>query len=45
MEIREITDPEEKSRICDRILHALPLWFGIEQSIVEYVEEVRSLPF
>ena len=34
-----------KSRICDDILRALPQWFGIEESIVEYVADVATLPF
>lgn len=29
---------------CERILRALPEWFGIEESIVEYVEQVANLP-
>jgi len=41
----EITDPARKSAICDGILRALPDWFGIEPSIVEYVAKVRALPF
>ena len=28
----------------DRLLHALPEWFGIEQSIAEYVAAARALP-
>jgi N-acetylglutamate synthase-like GNAT family acetyltransferase len=28
---------------CERILRALPEWFGIESSIVHYVEDVRSM--
>lgn len=43
--IRNISAPEEKSRICDAILRALPSWFGIESSIIGYVDEVRSMPF
>ena len=34
-----------KSQICDEILRALPEWFGIEESIVEYVADVESMPF
>jgi ribosomal protein S18 acetylase RimI-like enzyme len=29
---------------ANRILRALPDWFGIESSIVEYVQNVQSLP-
>ncbi len=28
----------------DRLLRSLPEWFGIEQSIVQYVHEQRTLP-
>ena len=41
----EITDSNRKSALCDGILRALPDWFGIESSIVEYVTKVRDLPF
>lgn len=44
-DIREIHDSTEKAAICDRILHSLPEWFGIEQSILEYVEKVGAMPF
>ena len=33
-----------RSADCEQILHALPDWFGIESAIVEYVEEVATLP-
>ncbi len=29
---------------CERLLRSLPLWFGIEEAIVRYVEDARSLP-
>lgn len=45
MRITEIIMPEEKSRLCNDTLRALPSWFGIEQSIVEYVEAVAGMPF
>ena len=44
-EVREIIDSDDKGRICNDILRALPDWFGIESSIVEYVNQVRTLPF
>lgn len=43
--IQEISLADEKSHVCDVLLHALPDWFGIETSIAEYVQQVRSLPF
>lgn len=43
--INEVVNPEEKSRICNAILRALPDWFGVEASIVDYVQQVREMPF
>lgn len=45
IEIKEVVDANEKSAICNDILRALPDWFGIETSIVGYVEAVRAMPF
>jgi len=42
MDIKEITSPEERSNITKYILEALPDWFGIEEAIQTYVEEVAS---
>jgi len=45
IELREIFEPAEKSNICDDTLRVLPDWFGVEASIVDYVGQVRSMPF
>ena len=45
IEFREILSTDEKSKICNDILRALPNWFGVESSIVDYVEQVRTMPF
>lgn len=45
MEIREITGEREKSTLCEAILRALPGWFGMEESLLEYVEKVKRLTF
>lgn len=45
IEIKSIIDNEKKSRITNYILGELPEWFGIEESIVEYVEEVKKYDF
>lgn len=45
MRICEIADAQQKSRICDQILNALPNWFGIESSIMEYTQDVRKQLF
>ena len=43
--IREITKADEKSVICNDILRALPNWFGISESIADYVAGVQNKPF
>ena len=45
MQIKEISDPQRRSMICNDILRALPDWFGVEQSIVDYVNQARDRPF
>ncbi len=45
MEIKKLSDKFLKSTICNDILRALPNWFGIEESILEYVESVKNMPF
>ena len=40
-----MSESGEKSDICNKILRALPDWFGVEASIVDYVGQVRSMPF
>jgi GNAT superfamily N-acetyltransferase len=44
LEICEITKPIKKSALCNKILRALPQWFGIEEAIVDYTRWVRPLP-
>jgi hypothetical protein len=40
-----VEDPQIKSDITDRILRGIPEYFGIEKSIIEYVENVKQCPF
>jgi len=44
-QILPVNAPEQKSAICNTILRSLPDWFGIESSIVEYVSDVKPMPF
>ena len=44
-EIRDINAPEHKAHICNAILRALPSWFGIEASIIEYGKDTQAMPF
>lgn len=41
--IKKIISPDEKSKVCDKILRSLPKWFGIESSIVDYVQDVATM--
>jgi N-acetylglutamate synthase-like GNAT family acetyltransferase len=43
MRILEIAAHQKKSEICNQILRALPLWFGIESAIVDYVNDVQPM--
>jgi len=41
----QIDGPEfKRSSVCEPILRALPEWFGIEEAIVHYVNEIDVLP-
>jgi len=43
--VEDMIVPDNKSAICESILRALPNWFGVEESIVDYIREVRAMPF
>lgn len=43
MKISKVDDPNLKSEICNSILRRLPLWFGIESAIVNYVQDVKPM--
>jgi len=43
--IEEVLVAEEKAKICNKILRALPSWFEVEASIVGYTNKVKKLPF
>ena len=45
MHIKEVAVAEEKSNICNAVLRALPDWFGVERSVVDYAAGVRDKPF
>lgn len=45
MNIQEVIEQEIKSNICNTILRVLPDWFGVEASIIDYVNQVKSMPF
>ena len=44
-QVREIKDKRLKAEIAEGVLRALPDWFGIEESIVEYVQQCQDMPF
>jgi len=37
IEVYEVNVPEERSALCERVLRALPDWFGIEEALHGYV--------
>ncbi len=43
MKIVKIDDPILKSKICNAVLRSLPLWFGIESAVVDYVNDVQAM--
>ncbi len=45
LQYREVTVSKEKSAIAEAVLRKLPDWFGIEESLANYVREVAGLYF
>lgn len=43
MKFIQIFDPEEKSKVCEKILRSLPQWFGIESAIIDYIKDVQAM--
>ncbi len=43
MKIIKIDNPDLKSEVCESILRSLPLWFGLEYAIVNYIKEVKTM--
>ena len=43
--IFEITDNTKKAEYTNTILRKLPEWFGIEKSLIQYVETVNKYPY
>jgi ribosomal protein S18 acetylase RimI-like enzyme len=35
---------ERAARVAEAVMRALPEWFGLEESLLEYVEAARTLP-
>ncbi|MFL5941932.1 MAG: coenzyme F420-0:L-glutamate ligase [Gaiellaceae bacterium] len=44
IQVVEIDDPAERSRIAGAVLRDLPEWFGIETATAAYVEHAATLP-
>ena len=45
IKVRDISDPDEKSNICNNIIRALPEWFGHETAMIRFNKEARTMPF
>jgi len=43
--IVQIIDNDMKSKVTNKILRQLPEWFGIEESTVEYINNVKETEF
>ncbi len=43
MKIKKTNNPDLKSEICESILRSLPLWFGLEYAIVNYIKDVKTM--
>ena len=44
MQVVEVQDPSERSRIAEAVLRDLPDWFGIEEATRKYIEDAATLP-
>jgi GNAT superfamily N-acetyltransferase len=40
----EVLGPDERSRLCEKVLRDLPEWFGIEDATAAYIRDVADLP-
>ncbi|HZR95757.1 MAG TPA: coenzyme F420-0:L-glutamate ligase [Gaiellaceae bacterium] len=43
MTVVEVESPAERSRVAERVLRALPEWFGMEESTRAYIDDVATL--
>ncbi len=43
--IEKLTDSDLMTTTTEQVLRDLPEWFGIEDSLLEYVQNVRKHPF
>ena len=39
-----VLQSQDKGLICEKILRSLPLWFGIESAVIDYVNDVVDKP-
>jgi coenzyme F420-0:L-glutamate ligase/coenzyme F420-1:gamma-L-glutamate ligase len=44
MQVVEIQEPEDRSRVAEAVLRDLPDWFGIEEATRKYIEDAATLP-
>jgi coenzyme F420-0:L-glutamate ligase/coenzyme F420-1:gamma-L-glutamate ligase len=43
-EVVQVEEPLERSRLAEAVLRDLPEWFGLDESVRDYVDEVAALP-
>lgn len=44
VDVRTVSEPDERSALCRRVLEALPDWFGLPDAVERYVHDVGALP-
>jgi GNAT superfamily N-acetyltransferase len=44
MRVRAVEEPRVRSDLCRSVLEELPEWFGIAESVQQYIHDVAELP-
>ncbi len=44
LDVVQVEDADERSRLCASVLRDLPEWFGIEEATTAYIRDVAELP-
>jgi ribosomal protein S18 acetylase RimI-like enzyme len=44
MRVRAVEEPRVRSDLCRSVLEELPEWFGIAESVEQYIRDVAELP-
>ena len=44
LSVRAVEEPGERSELCRSVLEELPEWFGLAESVQQYIRDVAELP-